>query len=209
MAGARVEGDLLVEGALRIAGTKPGYTRSEQATESGTVYTVPHERWRVWDAHQTNLPGTPATDDLGLVVGTWGTNVPSIQTEDLKAAGATNKRAGLIFILPPEFVAAGNISIRAYAGMLTTVADTTATIDFELYKSARDNLVSGSDLVTTAATTINSLTFANKTFTVNGASLSPGDILHVRMTLAINDAASGTTVKGCVGDFAFLMDTKN
>jgi hypothetical protein len=62
-------------------------------------------------------------------------------------------------------VAGETITLRLSAGMLTTVASSSCTVDVEMYLTNRESLVSGSDLCATSATTINSLTFANKDFT--------------------------------------------
>src|SRR5574338_320399 len=66
-------------------------------------YSVPLTAFRVWDALQTNLPGTSATDDLGLITGTFGTDAVYIGTSDLKAAGATSRYARVLIPLPPNY----------------------------------------------------------------------------------------------------------
>lgn len=205
----RFPGDVTIEGSLQVNGTRtPTFSRSELTQENLAVYPISPEKWRVWDALQTNLPGTGATDDLALIGGTWATGVPSIQTGDLKAAGATTRRARMVFQLPPEYVAGETVTLRVNAGMITTVSDGTATIDFEVYKSDRGVLVSGSDICATVATTINSLSFADKSFTITATSLSPGDVLDIRMSIAIADAASATAVIGCAGEVALLLDIR-
>jgi hypothetical protein len=162
---------------------------------------------RVWDAFQTNLPGTPATDDLGLIGGTFGTNAPSIQTGDLKAAGATTRYARFQVNLPPEYVAGQTVTLRFAAGMITTIADASATLDVECHLSDEDDTVSA-DLYVGAAQSINSLTFADKDFTITPATLSPGDMLDVRIAIAVNDAATGTAVIGCVAAMKRVCDTR-
>jgi hypothetical protein len=201
--------DVQIQGSLQVNGTRsPSIARSELTQENLAVYPLNHTDWRVWDAVQTNLPGTGATDDLAIIGGTFGTGVPSIQTGDLKNAGATTRYARIKFQLPPEYVAGETVTLRAYAGMVTTVASSSATIDFEVYKTDRGILVSGSDICATSATTINSLTFANKDFTITATSLSPGDILDIRLAIAVSDTATGTAVIGCAGSIEFLLDIK-
>lgn len=160
-----------------------------------------------WDAMQTNLPGTPASDDLGLLTGTAGTDAPTIESGDLKAAGSTNRKAAFEFTLPPNYEAAETVEIRATAGMETTVADTAATIDFEVYKIDGTGGV-GSDLCATSATSINSLTASDKDFTITATGLSPGDHLHVVMTVNVNDGATGTAVVAAVYKVQFRVDTR-
>jgi hypothetical protein len=104
-----------------------------------------------------------------------------------------------MFTLPPEYTAGGAVQIRLASGMLTTVADTTATILAAAYKSNRDTTITGTNLVTTSAATTNSLTFSDKTFTLSGGSLTPGDVLDIRVAIATNDAATvTTTLKGAI-----------
>jgi len=170
-------------------------------------FVVPWADFRVWDAYQTTLPGTPATDDLGLVGGTFGTASPTIQTEDLKAAGSTTKYARFMLTLPPEYDTSETVQISITAGMLTTVADTACTLDVEAYETDKFAGI-GSDLVSTAAQSINSLTEAEYDFTVDASGLPAGAVLDVRLTVVVNDAASGTAVKAQLGSVELRCDIR-
>lgn len=202
-----IPGDLHVSGSLRVGGTLPTIPRSSLEQTVLAEYCIPWYAWRIWDAIQTNLPGTSSGDDLGLVGGTFGSASPSLQTADLKAAGATSVRARTMLWLPPEYEGGQTVQLRFHAGMLTTIADVAATIDAEAYKSNGEAGI-GSNLVTTAAITINSLTLADKTFTVDASGLLPGDWLDLRVTLAVNDSATATAVKGIIGEAFLLLDIK-
>lgn len=171
------------------------------------VSTINPTDWRTWDALHTNLPGTAAADDLELNTGTLGTDAPTIQTGDLKAAGATTRYAGCLFALPPEYADGETVQIRCSGGMKTTVSDTTATVDFEAYLLNKGVGV-GSDLVTTAAQSINSLTFSNLTFSVTSTALNAGEVLVIRMAIAVNDGASGTAVVGVAGQTEVLCNSR-
>ena len=204
-------GDVVIPGTLRVAGgITPAQARSSLLAESALqAFPIPLTSFRVFDALNTNLPGTPATDDLGLVGGTFGTATPSLRTEDLKAAGATNNRARVLVQLPWEYIAGNDVTLRFHAGMITTISDGTATLDCEAYKLQDDpDDAIGSDLISTAATTINSTTFANIDFTVTAAALSPGDILDVRITTAVNDGATGTAVIAGITSCKLLCDVR-
>lgn len=170
-------------------------------------YQIEAIQWRVHDAFQTLLPTTSATDDLGITIGTFGTNAIYIGTSDLKAAGATTRYARVLVRLPPNYEAAETVVMRAHAGMITTVADTSATIDFEVYKVGTSATPSA-DLCATAAQSINSLVAADKDFTITATDLNPGDLLDVRMTIAVNDAASGTAVIAAAFNVALCCDTR-
>ena len=204
-------GDLIVPGSIRLGGSiSPAITKPNiLAIAELQPFPIPLTDFRVWDAMQTLLPGTPSSDDLGLVGGTFGTATPSIRTEDLKAAGATNKRARFLVQIPWEYQPGESVTIRFKAGMITTVAGTSATIDIEAYKLQDDpDDAIGSDLVSTSATSMNSLTFANMDFVITPTSLSPGDILDIRVTMAINDGAGATAVIGGLTSVKLLCDVR-
>jgi hypothetical protein len=183
-------------------------TRSKMAQRVLAVHNIPLERFRVWDAVATNLPGTSATDDLGFITGTYATDPPYVGTSDLKAAGATTRYARIIVPIPHEYEDANTVNLRCIAGMKTTVADVSATIDVEAWRIDEDGTIGAADLVTTSATTINSLTAANKDFTVTATSLVKGDALDVRITMAVNDAATATAVIGALWAFKLLADLR-
>jgi hypothetical protein len=195
--------------ALRITGDLSGITglpRDSITQEDLKAYPLPIENWRVWDAFQTAL-GTAGTDDLGIATGTFGTGLPYITTGDVKTLTAT-RYARALFTLPPEYVAGETIQIRFATGMITTIAGTSATIDAEAYYSDRDSTIGGSDLVSTAAASINYLTFAEKTFTVNPVGRNPGDALDIRVAIATVDAATGTAVIGAIVHAEVQLDIK-
>lgn len=158
------------------------------------------------------LWGYDATEDLAVVRGTFGTNAISLQTEDLHDKGSAQTRyARYSVILPPNYVAGQTVKIRVSAGMITTVADTTATVDVNCYSSDEDDTVSA-DLCTTTAASINTLLSASITttdFVITSTSLSPGDQLDVRIAVAINDDNNGANVViGAVTKLALLCDTQ-
>jgi hypothetical protein len=201
-------GDIDVPGiAFLRGGIQPAITRSSLAQDSLQVFKIPLASFRIWDSYHTNLPGTSAAGDLALIGGTFATDSPSIQTSDLKAAGATTRYARVEIILPIEYVAAETVVLRFHAGMLTTIADVSATLDVECFKSDGEAGI-GADINATGATTINSVTLADIDFSITATALSPGDLLDVRIAVAINDAATGTAVLGIIGSAARLCDVK-
>lgn len=203
----RITGDVQVTGSISATGGITGQNRSGLDEDAAEVYELPIQDFRVWDAFQTAI-ATAGTDDLGITAGAFGTGTPYITTGDVKALGTTTRYARTLFTLPPEYVSGADVSFRAAAGMLTTVAGTSAVIDFEAYKSDRDSTIGGSDLVTTVATTINSLTFGEKTFTVNASGLNAGDVLDIRVTITVVDAGTGTAVIGAIAHAEVLLDIK-
>src|SRR4051812_18223404 len=99
-----VNGDLLVLGNLTFTGSLSSTLARSNLTQETATYPAPWTWFRKHDAYDTNLSSTPATVYLGLVGGAFGTGVPSLQTGDLKNAGATTRYARFVFQLPPEYV---------------------------------------------------------------------------------------------------------
>jgi hypothetical protein len=180
--------------------------RTKLASESRKA-NIPLELLRVHDAFQTDLPTTAASDDLGLIIGTFGTDAITVQTSDSKNTSVT-QRARFTYRLPVEYVDGQAISVAAWAGMRTTVASSIATIDFEVYKKNDATGLVGSDLVSTAATTINRLTAAAKEFVIDPTGLTHGDELDIRVTIAITDSATPTAVIGRIYKLYMLPTVK-
>lgn len=203
-----LDGDLVVTGNVQVGGSlTPPLSRSSLSQEDWAEFPIPFTSWRVFDAFGTSI-GTPGNDDLGITAGTFGTGCPYITAGDLKTAGATTRRARFLVQLPHEYVAGQSVRIALAAGMLTTVADGSCTVDVEAYKVAEDTLVTGSDLVTTSATTINSLVFGDKTFDITGTALAPGDLLDVRVSVVCTDTATVTAVTPAIAAAKLQCDVK-
>jgi hypothetical protein len=167
---------------------------------------IPLTQARTWDSVAVNLPAAATSDDLGLVSGTFGTNPARITAGNVKAIGPTTRRLYLATPIPANYEDGQTIQLQIRAKMETTVADVSCTIGAEAYVGA-DGAV-GSDLVTTAAQSMNSLTAAAYTFTVNATGVDPGDLLEVRLSIASNDAATATDVTPAIYSIALLCDTR-
>lgn len=185
---------------------REGLQRTYLREEPEVAFSIPLRDFYVWDSGVT-LPTAATADDLGYVTQTYGTGNNVINSGDCKAA-TTTRYARVTVRLPECYVAGETVKLVASAGMKTTVSDTTCTIDFQAYKVGRDGLVSGSDLVATSATTINSLTFAEKEFTVTATTLAPGDELDIRVTIACVDGATATAVTPTIGAVDLWCDCK-
>jgi hypothetical protein len=209
MAATRFPDDVEIAGSLRVSGSLlPARARGELAQDNEVQIPISFAALRIWDAFATPISAA-ASDDLGISSGgTYGTNAPYITAGDLKAAGATTRRARFLYTLPPEYVSGETVRIVAHAGMITTAADVSCTLDFEAYELNKLGAVTGSDLVTTAATSINSTTVAAKTFEVNAAGLAAGDVLDVRVSIACNDGATATAVIPAITHLVMAIDIK-
>lgn len=198
-----VQGDMTLRGSFLR-----GWQRSELQQDNNQVFDIPWEAWRIFDAFATFLAVTALSDDdLALVGGTHGTDVPNIQTLDVKNATKT-RRARATVTIPQNYVAGQSVGLRFSAGMKTTIASVSATLDVEVFKSGKNTLKTGSDLYAGAALDINNLVFANKDFDLDASTLNPGDTLDVRVTIATNDSATVTAVIGCLGSTQLIVDVK-
>jgi len=188
---------VLPDGAITNAtvNTNAGIETSKLESRTSQIFPVAFNNFFVWDAAQTNLPGTAANDDLAIITGTLGTDSPTLQTGDLKAAGSTTRYAGFTVSVPQNYQDGQTFIVRLRGGMITTVADTAATIDLQLYAVDRDGGVSA-DLCQTSSASINSLTKASVDFTIDATGLDPGDLLMGRIAILVNDGATGTAVIG-------------
>jgi hypothetical protein len=201
--------DVRISGTLAIKETGvSAQTRTSILKQDAlAIFPIRMTGLRVWDAIHTNLPGTAATDDLALVGTTFGTTAPVVTAGDCKASGATSRYARFMVELPECYEAGETVLLSLSAGMVTTVASVSCTVDVECYKIDKITGI-GSDLCTTSATTINSLVFAAKSFTITPSGLTAGDVLDVRLTIACNDAATGTAVTPTIAGIDLLCDIK-
>ena len=178
--------------------------RSKLAQEDLARYTVPLDSLKKEDM-VTPLPTAGDATNLGLVAGTHGTASPY-----LEGTGANNnsktETARFTFVLPPEYVAGETVTLRLHS-RVDVVAATSATVDVECYEATGEAGVSA-DLCATAATTINSASWADKDFTITPTALTNGDTLDVQLTTVVNDGGGGGTCKANIGLVQFLLDIK-
>lgn len=195
---------------LESGGTLQGFTRSKFDQESLSKFPIPLTAWRKTGTSFNTVLGAASGSDLGLSGGAFASRFPIITTSDAKGATVT-QMARVQVMLPSNYDSGADIGIRLFAGMLTTISDGTATIDLSAYKAdGTDGSVGGvgSDLVTTAAQSINSITPAAKDFAVDGSGMNPGDWLDIQVTIAITDSITATAVLGIIGLAWLLCDTK-
>jgi hypothetical protein len=191
MATQRLDGDVEITGALRVSGTYTGpINRSNLLTDSTAIYELPITSFRVHDAMQTNLPGTALADDLGVTSGAYGTDVPTIRSEDLNGDGTAASYARTSFTLPPEYVSGGTITLRIYADTQAGAAN----VDAQVFQASKTNFqVTGSDLVTTAATAVTT-SFGAKDFVINPTSKVAGDTFDIRIAVIGTTSVTANTI---------------
>lgn len=175
-----------------------GRAKGTTTNTSIAPITISATEWRKTDG-VTLLAATAATTNHGLVYGTDGTDFPHLETIDGKNA-TTIVVSRTIYKLPSTYTAGAAITLRALAGMKTTVASNTGatTIGFNVYANSGAGNLGTVDLCATAAQTMNSLTLANKDFTITPTGLVPGQDIHIKLTTTVTDLATGTAVIGTV-----------
>lgn len=180
--------------------------RSALGQDDLAAYDIDFTSLRVHDARQTNLPATAANDDMAIITGTPGTDAPTLQGVDFGGT-STDEKAAFTFTLPPEYVAGETITVRVRGAMLTTISDGTATVDVECWKRDGDGAV-GADICATAAQSINSLTPANKDFTITPTGLTAGMTLEFRLAFAGSDTGNLGVMIPEISRVAVLLDIK-
>lgn len=181
--------------------------RTQLKQTANAIRRITPFEWRVWDSGQP-LPSAAANDDLGVVMGTFGTNVGVVTAGDVKATNST--RYALTHVYLPDYYDNGQtVTVRLLSGMQTTVADTSCTIDVVCYEIDDDATpTADGDICATAAQSINSLTAANKDFTITPTNLVAGDLLEIRVAIAYNDSATATAVIPTIYKAALLFDAR-
>lgn len=107
--------------------------------------------------------------------------------------------------LPANYVAAGDVKLRAVVDVTGAGTLGACTIDFEARESDNDGAV-GSDICATAATAVTA-TAAAHDFVVTATALVAGDKLVVKMTTSINESA-GSAIRALVTKLQLLCDVK-
>lgn len=205
-------GDLIVPGTANIAGgISPLLARTSVLAQTDlAIYNIPWTAWRVHNAMHTNLPGTAADDDLALIGGTFGTASPSLQSQDSGGATTTGYARAQV-ALPWNYVTGQTVQLLFHAGMLTRVADASATLDVQCYETDEEVGLVGSptDLYAASSQSINTTTFADYTFSLTATSLAAGDLLDIRIIISITDAGdAGDGITGTIGAAQLLCDVR-
>lgn len=185
----------------RFAGPVSGDGEIHGAQQDATPYTIPLINMRVWDAVNTILPGTPASDDLAIDNGTFLTSNPSVISSAVAGGAASTGYCRFQFVLPNEYVAAQTVTLRLNAVLGGDQVLGTATVDIE----AVDTDDATSDICATAAQNITG-SQGNKDFDITATNLTRGDTLDVRITIAITSGGLSDGVWGIIYEAVALLD---
>jgi len=157
---------------------------------------IPLARFRETSAGYDNPLTSAAGANFGLAGGTHGTASPKLQSEGANGNEKTST-ARLEFVLPPEYVPGGAITLRVHCRRSGAPAVPPVTLDAQVFKIDREAGI-GAELYAGAAQDITS--WADMDFALNSAqivaqSLAPGDVLDIELTGVVNDTGgSGTFV---------------
>lgn len=210
--------DLYVRGNLTAGGHAPpsdstvddshiaagaAIKRSKFAQDATQNFFIPHTTFRIWDDLDSFLSDSSSGDDMAYP-GTAGLN--TFRTANVDNGGAFAVYARALPYMPPEYDPFQTVNILINCGMVTNTADT-CNVDCQLYRNNKDMTVS-SDLISTAAQSMNSTTFALKTFNVTATEMLPGDSLDLRIEISGTDGSvTGVTV-GSIQYVAIQCDVR-
>jgi len=113
------------------------------------------------------------------------------------------------FVIPPEYVAAGDFRIRVKHQLFGAGTDGAggSTVDIAAFEQD-GNGGTGSDLsTTTAATTITKGSWATTDFIITAAGLVAGDIINVKLTTLVVENATAN-LQAELDGLAILLDIK-
>ena len=148
------------------------------------AYPIPLNAFNAPAAWKDALGDAPAAGIFGL------SDTPGdVLKGELSNANSKTDEAQNSFVLPPEYVAGGAITVRIRAKKDTTLAFVGDTIDCNV-KLVGDTL--GSDLVTTSPQTPMTTAYVDYDFVVTPTGLVPGNILSLIITGISNDTGGAT-----------------
>lgn len=203
-----IDGDLITPGTLpanRLTAAAE-ILRSQMSQVSNAPRPITPYDWRIWDSGAL-LPTAAAADDLGIAAGVWGSDNVTIQAGDLASAGATTRYAATQLRLPDYYQDGETVTLRLRAGMKTTIADNSCTIDAEVYK-VEDDAAAGADLCNTVAQNMNAIAETDLDFEIDPAGLVAGDVLDVRIAIACNDMSTVPAVIPVLYKATLLFDAQ-
>jgi hypothetical protein len=212
--GAQVVGDLVVTGTVLqttltistlVSGNLPQANLTQRDTQA---FDIPLTDL-LTDAEPPIRIGTASGAAFGLTRGTVGTASIQARTIDQKANGTVTSIYAIGQCrLPDNYVDGETVQVELICGMVTNIADTSATVDLEVWEEGTDGTVGADICATSPAQNMNSLTPSKKTFNITTTNLVAGDKLAFRITMAIRDNATGTAVIGAICRATLTCDVK-
>lgn len=180
-------------------------TRAKLLEEALAVYGIPATALKSDAGAALTAAETASTFNVAVAA-----NVISVQGEICD--NETEVSTGVFqFVLPPEYVAAGDVKVRVKTALIKTGAavNNASTIDVEAYEQTGNGAV-GADLCETAAQSwAADDTWYTKDFVVTATGLVAGDILNVKIVTSVVDSEAGAgTLRANLDGIAVLLDIK-
>ncbi len=140
---------------------------------------------------------------------TFATDSISLETGDVKNTNSTRYARWPEVHLPADYDDGQTIVLEITAAMVTTLADTSCTLDVEVYAHDGDTTVTG-DKYAGAAVDINENvdTFTARTFSLDATGLTSSTILDIRVAIAYNDGQAVNSVYAVIAKAELKYDRR-
>lgn len=189
---------------LKAAQTTAGELKRADLTEDALqAHGIPVNQMMAADGAPLAVAASAASGDHYLVRGTNTINWYS-QTGN---GGNRTDVSYIQFVLPPSYVAAGDVTLRIRCKVDGAGDDNASSIDVEAYEQA-DGAV-GADICATAAQTFAAKsTWYNKDFTITATGLVAGDVLNFKITTVCQENGSDGELNVIGEPVKVLLDIK-
>ena len=191
---------VLMTSSQAVAGT---LTRADLTEEALAVYGVPLALVRQEDGIPLAVAETGGTFNLIVSSDIW------YLMGEISQGETETSESCFQFILPPEYVAAGDVKVRIKNRcVLGSGTNNGSTLDVEVFEQTGNGAI-GSDLVSTGAQTYAATSAWQTTdFVVDGTGLVAGDILNVVVTASVVESGSSNPIHVELDGLAMLLDIK-
>ncbi len=179
----KIAGVTVTASAAELNYVDGGLGRANLIEDELAAYGIPVNQIMAADGAPLAVAETAGDHFLNL-----GTNLIMLRGEE--ANNETEASVSYVqFVLPPEYVAAGDVKVRLRCKIDGAGTNNGSTIDISAYEQA-DGAVGG-DLCTTAAETFAAkTTWYSKDFTITATGLVAGDILVIKITSSVTENAA-------------------
>lgn len=183
-----------------VVATMDILNRASMIEDALAIYGMPITSIRAADGAGLGLSETAGDHFISLSSDVW-----LLQGEE--AISETEASVSRFqFVLPPEYVSAGDVKLRLKHRCNGAGTKGTATVDVSAYEQT-GNGAKGSELVTTAPTATLKTTWTTTDFVLTAAGLVAGDILNFVVTSSIQESA-GNALAAQIDGIAVLLDVK-
>lgn len=198
---ALAENSVLVGNASGVAAANTGLARARLTEDALQSYVIPLHMLRAADGASLGVSDTEGSGDHYLTV---SSNTIILRGNSPNSNTQTDT-SWFQFALPPEYVAAGDITARVNC-KYTAAPDTAGTIDVTCFKVTKTTGAVGSDICATAAQNLAASSTATD-FTITPTGLAAGDLLNISIVTAFQDQ-NGTAGEAEIGSVEVLLDVK-